>query len=309
MGRPRRETDEVEQQAVGRGVAAEVLFDPQCVDDHLPRGVVPVYRFLRVNGYVLEEAQHRRDPLWMDPVLRFLQADQPATLGVLFEDGQSQKTQGPIRQGHRRVRRAVPIPYVQCEQLSLVVLVHPDAPHVVDEFRESIGDFGMDSGSGRIRPGPARFALRRLPVRRDFYPSPDPGQHARYEAHARFTVDPLGDPRVNPYALAQRFTYRRRWTSRHFSVHRDLIRAMCLDAGEELRAAWEAILRHGGPEAQPEAVTQLQRLPDRPEPLTWRTALSIPKTWDRMEYMREWTLFFRDSYREAKRLAEEGAGS
>ena len=45
-------------------------------------------------------------------------------------------------------------------------------------------------------------------------------------------------------------------------------------------------------------------LGDRPEPLTWRTALSIPKQWDRMEYMREWTLFFRDSYREARRLAE-----
>jgi hypothetical protein len=151
--------------------------------------------------------------------------------------------------------------------------------------------------------GPHRFALRRLPIRRDFYPSPDPAVQTAYESHRPHTVDALGDPGINPYALAGGFTYQSRWTGRHFSVHRDLIRAMCLDAGEELRAAWQAIIRNGGPEEQPEAVRTLGRLPDKPEPLTWSSALSVRRKHSRMDYMREWTRFFRKSYTEARNEA------
>jgi len=97
--------------------------------------------------------------------------------------------------------------------------------------------------------GPRRFALRRLPSRRDFYPSDDPEFAVRHDEHRQYCVDRIGNPDVNPYALAARFTYRPRWTARHFTVHRQLIRAMCLDSGEELKAAWQAILRNGGPEA------------------------------------------------------------
>lgn len=102
------------------------------------------------------------------------------------------------------------------------------------------------------------------------------------------------------------FVYHFRWTARHFSIHRDLIRAMCLDAGDELRAAWKAIVDHGGPDRNPEAITLLRRMPDRPEPLTWVSALGIAGKMDRIEYMREWTIFFRDSYKEARALAQSG---
>ncbi|MFC1452362.1 ABC transporter substrate-binding protein [Verrucomicrobiota bacterium] len=148
--------------------------------------------------------------------------------------------------------------------------------------------------------GPEKFALRRLPIRRDFYRSEDREFQAAFERHAKHTVDRLGDPSVDPYELAGQFTYRSRWTGGHFSIHRDLIRAMCLDAGEELRSAWGAILEQGGPGEQPEAVALLERMPVRPAPLTWTSALSIGKEHDRLDYMREWTLFFRQSYAEAE---------
>jgi len=151
--------------------------------------------------------------------------------------------------------------------------------------------------------GPRRFALRRLPVRADFYPSEVPAFRAAYERHRKHTVDPLGDPQVNPYRLAGQFTYHPRWTARHFSVHRHLVRAMCLDAGRELQAAWSAIHRHGGPEANPGAMALLQRLPDSPEPLTWAGAMTIGKRHDSLDYVREWTRFFRASYTEAERAA------
>jgi ABC-type Fe3+ transport system substrate-binding protein len=140
--------------------------------------------------------------------------------------------------------------------------------------------------------GPQKYALRRLPIRRDFYE-----QAAR---HQPFASEPLDDPSVNPYALAQHFVYRPRWTGRHFGIQRDIVRAMCLDSAVELRAAWEAIVRGGGPARQAAAMEILQRMPTMPEPLTWVSAPAMSKQYDRLDYMREWTAQFRENYRRAR---------
>ena len=155
--------------------------------------------------------------------------------------------------------------------------------------------------------GPVKFALRRLPVRRDFYPSDDPALQAEFEKHRQHAVDDLGDPSVNPYELARQFTYQARWTGNHFGVIRDLIRAMCMDSGDELREAWKAIRERGGPSACAEAMVLLARMPDRPEPLTWRTALDISRRYQAIDYMREWTIHFREQYRAARGMAEASA--
>lgn len=153
--------------------------------------------------------------------------------------------------------------------------------------------------------GPEKFALRRLPIRRDFYPSEVPEFQNSFEKHQPHYSDPLGDPTVNPYQLAEEFQYTFRWTGRHFSIQRDLIRAMCLDAAEELRAAWQAIDEAGGPEAVPEAMEAFHALPPG---LTWESALSSAySSSNRMDYMREWVIFFREHYRKAQRLAEEAS--
>lgn len=156
--------------------------------------------------------------------------------------------------------------------------------------------------------GPSRYALRRLPIRADFYPSAHAGFQAQYQKHRGHCVDPLGDAGVNPYELARHFEYRPRWTAHLFSVHRDLVRTMCLDAGDELKAAWDTIIQRGGPAGQPAAMAALHRLPDRPEPLTWASAPGIVKTHERLDYMREWTLCFRRNYREARQLAAAPEG-
>lgn len=147
--------------------------------------------------------------------------------------------------------------------------------------------------------GPRRFALRRLPARRDFYPSAEPRMQAAFEAHRPHLADDLAAPEINPFELAKRFVYRPRWTGGHFGIQRDLVRAMCLDSHEELRAAWNAILAAGGPDRQPEAMQALGRMPDRPVPLAWRSALDLAAKGDRLTYLTEWTAFFRRSYAEA----------
>ena len=153
--------------------------------------------------------------------------------------------------------------------------------------------------------GPRRFTLRRLPIRRDFYPSDDAAAQATYEAQRPYLADNLADPGVNHYVLASKFAYQPRWTIGHFGLQRDLVRAMCMDAGDELRAAWQAILAHGGPAKNPEAMALLCALPDRPYPLDWRSAIGAYANADRNACLRDWTAFFRAHYHAARAAAEK----
>ncbi|MDD4103383.1 MAG: ABC transporter substrate-binding protein, partial [Kiritimatiellae bacterium] len=153
--------------------------------------------------------------------------------------------------------------------------------------------------------GPQRFTLRRLPIRRDFYPSDDPVLQAAFERHRPNLSDTLWEPEVDAYRLGESFVYEARWTARHFGVQRDLIRAMCMDSGDELRRAWQAILENGGPDKNPAAMRLLEALPDRPRPLTWDSAVDIYATVPRLELLREWTAFFRQQYRLAEKTARD----
>ncbi|OGG56079.1 MAG: hypothetical protein A3F84_01315 [Candidatus Handelsmanbacteria bacterium RIFCSPLOWO2_12_FULL_64_10] len=44
------------------------------VDNHLTKGVVLANRFVNIYRDVLQEFEHRRNPLWVDTIFRFLQA-------------------------------------------------------------------------------------------------------------------------------------------------------------------------------------------------------------------------------------------
>lgn len=151
--------------------------------------------------------------------------------------------------------------------------------------------------------GPAKYALQRFPIRRDFYPSDNPEMQKSYERHKAHTTDDLGRPTLNMYLLAHEYVYHPRWTAGHFGILRDLIRAMCIDSGVELHAAWKSIIRAGGPASCPKAMRALERLPQSPEPLTWTSGLAMQNRRDRLDLLREWTIQFRAQYAEAERLA------
>jgi hypothetical protein len=153
--------------------------------------------------------------------------------------------------------------------------------------------------------GPVRYALRRLPIRRDFYPSADPLLQAAQERHRPHLADPLWQPEVDAYRLGEAFHYEARWTGRHFGIQRELIRAMCLDAGDELKRAWQAILENGGPAANPEAMRLLEAMPDAPVPLGWTSALAYYARQPRLDVLSAWTAFFRRHYRLAEAAARQ----
>lgn len=153
--------------------------------------------------------------------------------------------------------------------------------------------------------GTVKYALRRLPIRRDFYPSDNKDFQEVYERHISSSSDDLSSDDINPYRLAENFTYRPEWSARHFGIQRDLVRAMCLDSGHELRMAWKAVIDNGGPEANPEAMELIGRMPTKPIPVTWQSAVTDYRGVKRLEYMSIWTAEMRANYREAARLANE----
>lgn len=210
---------------------------------------------------------------------------------------QAQSTRAP--DGRERMAYFTPAggSGVSCDPISLL----RGAPHRAIAVR--FIEFVLSEDGQKIwtyRPGapggPVKYALRRIPIHRAFFPSDNPAIQARHEEHLRHAADDLADPAINPYALAESFTYRPRWTGAHYGIHRDLIRAMCLNASEELQDAWRAILAHGGPDRQGFALNLLAALPDQPEPVTWRSAPRIGRDINRLDYMRDWTLFYRASY-------------
>jgi iron(III) transport system substrate-binding protein len=84
-----------------------------------------------------------------------------------------------------------------------------------------------------LRPGtpggPERFALRRLPVRKDFY--------------ARADLAPLrSDPQEDPFAGGGQLVYRSEWTAGVFNEMSFIIRVMGHDTHTELTRAWRAII-------------------------------------------------------------------
>jgi len=135
--------------------------------------------------------------------------------------------------------------------------------------------------------GPRKYALHRLPIRRDLY-----GEDDRRDMTA---------PEADPFGLAAEFTYEGAWTGPLFDTLRTLIRVMVIDCQDELRTAWKAIVQAGGPEAAPAAHDAFRKLP-----FAHHEALDIAKKLQTPESqtvtVREWTLFFRQQYRQAAEL-------
>lgn len=141
--------------------------------------------------------------------------------------------------------------------------------------------------------GPVRYALRRLPVRKDFYT-------AAHRAH-------MSDPDVMPYEQNKGFIYQPAWTAPLFGFIRLLIRSECIDTHDELVRAWLAINKAGGPEACPAAMRAFAALPPNVEYGAARdTSNKMKDTLQEARITRDWVVFFRAQYREAERLARDG---
>ncbi len=110
---------------------------------------------------------------------------------------------------------------------------HPELAHRFLEFVLSPEGQKIWNYKVGAPGGPTRTALRRPPIRKDFYT----GENRPHQS----------DPESNPYEIARNFTYEADWTGATFGALRFIIRCACVDTHHEQRNAWEAIIEAGMP--------------------------------------------------------------
>ncbi|MCX6855318.1 MAG: extracellular solute-binding protein [Verrucomicrobia bacterium] len=140
--------------------------------------------------------------------------------------------------------------------------------------------------------GPEKTALRRLPVRRDFY---TPEKTAL-----------MSDGAEMPYEKAQAFTYHPEWTGPAFSAIRFLVRVLCVDSHEEQRKAWHSLAQVGFTPHSTEVFHDLNRV-------SYETTLGeisrVVRSRDKVaetRLARQLGDAFRGNYRLASELARQG---
>jgi iron(III) transport system substrate-binding protein len=140
--------------------------------------------------------------------------------------------------------------------------------------------------------GPERFALRRSPVRRDFY------------AHREWKPF-LSDPDDMPFEQTDPLIYREAWTGRIFREMSFVIRIMCQDTHAELREAWRAIHAAAEP-AKSQALAVMQDLTAADYQRTSdsiRARLGARDKVDEVRLARELGDMFRRNYSRAAAIA------
>ncbi len=172
------------------------------------------------------------------------------------------------------------------------------APHrdVAEAFIEyTLTMEGQKLWNFRVGPpdGPQRFALRRLPVRRDFY------------AHDEWR--PLrSDPEANPYGDTEQLISRPEWTGGLFREMAFVVRIMVMDTHDDLAEAWRAINRAPAP-ARQRALAALQDFSavtyDRARTEIKRALGSRNKV-DEVICARDLGAVFRANYARAKAIAQ-----
>ena len=143
--------------------------------------------------------------------------------------------------------------------------------------------------------GPARFALRRLPVRKDFY------EHAEWKPSR-------SDPEAAPFSDPSPLIYHPAWTAHLFRELAFVTRVMCLDSHAELAAAWRAI-REAPEPARARALAKLGELSavdyERVNGAIRQTLNSKDKVGE-VRLATELGEKFRRQYREAEAIARPG---
>ena len=143
--------------------------------------------------------------------------------------------------------------------------------------------------------GPAEYALRRLPVRRDFYAH---GEWRQYRS----------DPDEDPYEQKRLLVFHNEWTARLFYELAFDVRVMTEDVHPELVSAWRAIIAAPEP-ARSRALEALQDVSavDYDQSLGRITrALASRNQVDELVLARELGDTFRANYRRAEAIARGG---
>ena len=138
--------------------------------------------------------------------------------------------------------------------------------------------------------GPKRYALRRMPIRRDFY------------TEGAF-IAARSDPDDNPYGALNPLVYKPAWTGGIFREMAFVIRVMCLDPHPELVSAWRDIIRAGRSEAALAEMSDLSVVSYEQMISRVKPALNSKNKIDEVRLANELTSHFREQYLKAAEMA------
>ena len=137
--------------------------------------------------------------------------------------------------------------------------------------------------------GPQRYALRRMPIRRDFYTA---------DRRALRT-----DPDEHPYDTPQQLIYQPAWTSGIVREIAFVIRVLCQDTHPELTAAWKEIIAAGMPADALAVMSDVSAVSYEQMNGRIKTALNSKNKVDEILLARELANHFRRQYLRAADLA------
>jgi iron(III) transport system substrate-binding protein len=169
---------------------------------------------------------------------------------------------------------------------------HPEVARAFIEYVLSLDGQKLWNFRAGTPGGPREFALRRLPVRRDFY------GHTEWRPY-------LSDPGSNPYSQRKVLEYREAWTGPLFQELAFVIRVSTEDPHPELVSAWRAVIAAPEP-ARTRALAVLQDMSavDYDQALGPITrALGSKNLVDAVRLGRDLGDTFRRSYARAERIA------
>lgn len=140
--------------------------------------------------------------------------------------------------------------------------------------------------------GPKKYALRRLPIRKELYA-------AEY-------IPLRSDPEVMPYEEAKLFTYHPAWTAPLIRTLSFIIRVTCLDLHNEQTEAWQALVKAGFPRKAYKTFTDLSAVDYQAARRLIKPTLASSNRIDEVRLAKKLSDIFRHQYQEAARLAKEG---
>jgi ABC-type glycerol-3-phosphate transport system substrate-binding protein len=158
---------------------------------------------------------------------------------------------------------------------------------VLSEAGQKIWNFKVGTPGG-----PERYALRRLPIL--------PSLYAPAYAPLR------SDPEERPYEQARSFTYRPAWTGPLFRVLAFLVRVMCVDTEDDLKAAYRALVERGFPPAATAAFDDVADVDYAAATGHVRAALASPDPRAEAVLANDLVTRLRARYRRVVALAREG---
>ncbi len=142
--------------------------------------------------------------------------------------------------------------------------------------------------------GPKKYALRRLPVRKDLYV-----QEERIN---------MSDPDASPFSPEEEFNYDPSLTAKQFTLIRLIIKAMVIDPLPELQKAWMSIIKTDAPNNSSKAIEEFDKLPFKYSESNAISTLLNPTAKGNtpllvLEEQRKMSEFFRNQYIKSANLA------